>query len=66
MKEDSIKSPSMYLGANVKTWAVQDEFGKDTTCYAMGSSSYIQESLRIVDDLMNKYNLQPSSTRRIG
>ena len=45
MKEDSIGSPSMYLGANIKEWAVQDEFGKCTTCYAMGSSSYVKESI---------------------
>ena len=64
MKEDSIGSPSMYLGANIKEWAVQDEFGKCTTCYTMGSSSYVKESIRIVEGLMKKYNISHTSTRR--
>ena len=66
MKEDSIGSSSMYLGANIKEWAVQDEFGKCTTCYAMGSSSYVKESIRIVEGLMERYNISRIFTRRNG
>ena len=66
MKEDSIGSPSIYLGANVKEWTVQDEFGKCTTCYVMGSSSYVKESIRIVENLMEKHDISHTSTRRNG
>lgn len=66
MKEGSVGPPTMYLGANVRKWTVQDYLGQDIPCYAMGSHGYVKESIRIVEGIMHMHDLTYSSTRQQG
>jgi len=66
MKEGSIETPKVYLGANIKEWKLQDADGEFIKCYASSSNTYAKEAVRIVEGLMLKNNLSFSSTRRQG
>ena len=66
MKEGSVEKPSIYLGANIREWFVQNEDGISIPCYGMSSSGYVKEAIRIVEALMKQYNLTYTSTRRQG
>ena len=57
MKEGSIETPKVYLGANIKEWKLQDADGEFTKCYASSSNTYAKEAVRIVEGLMLKNNL---------
>ncbi len=49
MIEGSIAPPSMYLGANICKWTVQDNTGQEIPCFVMGSHGYIMEIIRSVE-----------------
>ena len=62
--KDRPEFPKMYLGTNVRRWQQQDTEGIMTPCYALGSESYVKESLRIVAELMHKYDLAQPGNRK--
>ena len=66
MKEGSIETPKVYLGANIKEWKSQDTDGEFTKRYTSSSNTYAKEAVRIVEGLMLKNNLSFTSTRRQG
>ena len=66
MKEGSVETPKVYLGANIKQWKLQDEKGEFNKCYALSSETYGKEAVRIVESLMQEHNLKYTSTRRQG
>ena len=66
MKEGSVGKPTMYLGANIREWTVQDADGAETNCFAMGSHGHVKEAIRIVESLMTQHNLSYSSSRHQG
>ena len=63
IKEGSVNFPDMYLGANVRKWKTQNEFGEDVDCVAMGSNSYIKEAIRAVEERMKEHGLTFPSKR---
>ena len=66
MKDGSISPPKVYLGANIKEWSLQDENGKLSRCWAQSSETYTKESVRVVEALMQKHNLEYTASRRHG
>lgn len=54
VKPDSIKSPTMYLGMDVRSWKIQDENGLENNCYALGANSYVKEAIRIIKNRLNQ------------
>ena len=63
IKEGSVGFPSMYLGANVRKWQSQTTAGESVDCVAMGSTSYIKEAVRAVEERMKEHNLGYESKR---
>ena len=61
LKENSIKEPSMYLGANISKRSTSLG-GKEY--WSMGANSYVKEALRIVSDRLEKDGLYFSSKPR--
>ena len=66
LKNNKIEVPKMYLGTDVKDWQYTGSNGQDNQCWALGAESYIREAIRISEKLMEKHNLQYTSTRRYG
>ena len=66
MKDGSIETPKVYLGANIKEWNIQDPEGQFDKCYALSSETYTKEAIRVVNSLMLKHKFSYSSTRRHG
>ena len=66
MKDGSISTPKVYLGANIKEWSSQDENGQSSHCWAQSSETYTRESVRVVEALMQKHNLEYTASRRHG
>ena len=60
--KDGIQFPSMYLGTNVKKW----EFEDGGTSYAMGSSTYCKEAIRIAEARQRDLGLSCPTGRRNG
>ena len=48
VKDGSVKEPSRYLDKNIKKWSYTAMNGESMTAYALGSSTYIKEAVRIV------------------
>ena len=57
MKEGSIETPKVYLGANIKERKLQDANGEFSKRYASSSNTYTKEAVRIVQSLMLKKSL---------
>ena len=57
IKEGSVGFPDMYLGANIRKWECQNASGESVDCVAMGSTSYIKEAVRAVEERMRENNL---------
>ena len=57
MKEGSVETPTMYLGANVKQWTVQNVDGEDTNCWAMGSNTYVKEAVKVAKQQATTHGL---------
>ena len=67
LKNEKIEVSSMYyLGTDVKDWEYIDNNGQDSRFWALGAESYIKEAIRISEKLMEKHNLQYTSTKRHG
>ena len=66
IKDSSIETPKIYLGANVKQWKLQDSEGQFDSCYVLSSQTYKKEAIRVVELLMRKHNFLYSSTRCHG
>lgn len=58
IKDNSTEFPKMYLGAIVRRWTIQDEDGMDSQTFALGSSSYVKEAIRTVEERMLEYGLK--------
>ena len=64
--KDTVESPKLYLGTDVKEYKYERDDGTTGKCWAMGSSSYIKEALKVADIHMKKHGLASLSTRRQG
>lgn len=64
--KDGIEQPKMYLGADLRKWNYQRTDGTTGKCWAMGSSSYIKEAVKIAESQMKKHNISHSSTKKNG
>ena len=58
--------PNKFLGSDINLWDYQNDDGYHCKCWAMGSKTFAQEAVRIVERLMNKHDLKYPSTRRHG
>lgn len=61
-----IKVPDKFLGSDNKQWNYQDDEGINRNCWAMGSSTYVEEAVNTVNGLMTKHGFKYPSTRRLG
>ena len=61
-----IEDPKMYLGTDVRKWNYTGSEGTTSSCWALGSTTYVKEAIRVAESLMKKNNLTYSSTRRKG
>ena len=58
VKEGSVNFPKMYLGTDVRKWTVQSVEGISSQCYALGSSSYIKEAIKVAKGNCSKYGMK--------
>jgi hypothetical protein len=58
--------PDKFLGSDINPWSYQDDDEYNRKCWALGSKTYVQEAVRVVERLMNKHDLKYPSTRSHG
>ena len=54
VKPESVKTPDMYLGMDIRKWKIQDDEGRENDCYAIGANSYVREAIRIIKARLDK------------
>ena len=64
--KDGIQAPTMYLGTDIRPWDYQRDDGSTGKCWALGSSTYIKEALKVVDTQSKTHGLSHTSTRKLG
>ncbi len=64
--KNGVEEPKMYLGTDIRKWKVQNEDGLGQPCWALGSSTYVKEAVRIAESQMKKHSLSYTSSRRQG
>ena len=62
----NVESPTRYLGTDIKVWKNHNDDGEENTCWAMGSSTYVKEAVRVAEAQMKKHGLSYTSSRRQG
>ena len=55
--KNGIEEPKLYLGADLKKWEYQKTDGTTGKCWAVGSSSYFKEAIKIAESQMEQNNL---------
>ena len=66
LKNNTIETPKIYLGTDVRQWNFTNDKGQDSKCWALGSESYVKEATRICEKLMTTHDLKFTSTKRNG
>ena len=66
LKNNSIETPKIYLGTDVRQWKFSNHTGEESKCWALGSESYVKEALRVCEKLMATHDLKFTSTKRNG
>ena len=64
--KSGIEDPKMYLGTDIKKWNYANSEGGSSSCWALGSITYVKEAVRVAESLMKNHNLVYTSTRRKG
>jgi len=64
IKEGSIGSPKIYLGANILKRNIQNGKRQPSECYAMSLHGYSKENICIVESHMGKHDMTYPSSRR--
>ena len=57
-----IEDPKMYLGTDMRKWDQVTSDGTPTSCWALGSVTYVKEAVRVAEALMKEHNLAYTST----
>ena len=58
IKDGSVSEPKTYLGSTIRKWTGIHLNGDSFETYAMGSSGYVKEAIRIVEERMKEYQLK--------
>ena len=64
--KSGVEDPKMYLGTDMRKWNYTNPEGTSTSCWALGSVTYVKEAVRVAEALMKEHNLSYTSTRRKG
>ena len=55
IKEGSVSEPKTYLGSTIRRWTEIGLDGEKFETYAMGSSNYVKEAIRVVEERMKEH-----------
>ena len=58
IKEGSVTEPKTYLGSTIRKWTGISLDGSQYSTYAMGSSGYVKEAIRVVEERMSENGLK--------
>jgi hypothetical protein len=64
--KDTVETPKLYLGTDVRKWKCESSDGTTKECWALGSSSYIKEAIKVAELHIKNHGLSPSSTKKSG
>ena len=56
--------PDIYLGNNIRKWKYTNTEGIENVCYAMGSSSYIKEAVRVAENHQKCHDIKFPKSRK--